>query len=559
MAIGVLIGVLCIVAANALARKLQVAAPIALVLTGVLASLQPVFECPRITIAPELILQGVLPLLLFAAAVSMPATSFRRNFGPIAGLSVTLVVATSLSLGWLFSRLVPGLGFAGGVALGAVISPTDAVATTIVKRIGVAPRVVAVLDGEAMLNDASALVIVRTALAAMGAASTRVGPAIGKFFLSILIASVIGFAVGWISLQIRRRVEHVTTNTLFSFVVPFLAFQPAEHAGASGLVAVVAAGLVIGHAAPRYLAPHLRVNETINWRTIEMLLEGGLFLLMGLQLVALLDAARADLGFAIGLAAAALGVTLATRVLYVPLILRSVRHHRDRFEKNRTRAEDMRVNLVAKAETDAKAKSRLARFQTRLNRFLADADYESTSQLGARDAILLIWAGMRGAITLAAAETLPEDFPHRSLLVLVAFIVATSSIVIQGSTVGWLVRKLKFPPRDEVAFAKERDAILKELLAAAHTVLHDGDVRMKYGDEMVDRLEARLADTKDLEKFSDISTLVDDVFEAQRRRILDVRNEGAYSAELLTSVLNRVDAMQLGMSLTRRGRVGDDD
>lgn len=551
MGFGVLLGVLAIVGANAIPR---IPAPLTLVVVGVAASLA--FHA-TVAVDPELILGGVLPLLLFAAAVSMPAVSFRRNFGLISGLSVTLVVLTSLALGWLFDRVLPGLGFAGGVALGAVLSPTDAVATSIVKRLGVAPRVVAVLDGEAMLNDASALVVLRTAVIAMGAEAS-IGGAIGKFFLSVLIATAIGGVVGYATLVVRKRIHEPTVNTLLSFAVPLIAFQPAEHCGASGLVAVVAAGLVIGQGAPRYLSAGHRATERINWHTIEMLLEGGLFLMMGLQLISLLDAEREQLGLAIGLSAAALGITLAARAMYVWPLLRSVHKQHDRYERSRHRLEDMRDGLVKNDKLDAKENALIDRMLSRVRRVLADADYNASRPLGIRDAVLLVWAGMRGAITLAAAQTLPETFPHRSLVVLVAFLVAASSLLVQGATLGWVVRRLKFPPPDAEAETRERAALWDELERAGITRIEAPATRATYGEATCDQMRERLLGARDGERIAHAGRLVDELFDAQRDHILRARRDGVYSTEALAAALRRVDAMQLGFGISRRGRIDED-
>lgn len=562
MAIGLLLGVLCIVAINAIAPRIRVAAPLALVVVGVAVSVQPFVHVPRIVVEPELVLGGVLPLLLFAAAVSMPSTSFRRNFSAIAGLSVTLVVLTSLALGALFNAVLPGLGFAGGMAIGAVLSPTDAVATSIVKQLGVAPRVVSVLDGEAMLNDASALVVLRSALAAVAATGGGVGGAIGKFALSVVIATAIGAAVGFATLVVRRRIHQATANTLLSFAVPLLAFQPAEHAGASGLVAVVAAGLVIGQGAPRYLAPAHRANERINWHTIEMLLEGGLFLVMGLQLVTLLGDAHDELGLAVGLAGAALLITLVVRGLYVVPLLRGVRHRQARYEAARGRLEDLHNNLTptegARAALADHENATVERIRARVRRMLADVDYGATRPLGRRDAALLVWAGMRGAITLAAAQTLPEAFPHRSLLVLVAFLVAVGSLLLQGGTLARVVRMLAFPPPDETALTRERTALADELERAGLAVIDAPETTATYGDEVIARMRARVIDSRDGQRLIQASALVDQVFDAQRAHILAARRAGVYSTETLAAALARVDAMQIGIGITRRGNIEAD-
>lgn len=400
-------------------------------------------------------------------------------------------------------------------------------------------------------------------MAAAAAGGTSIGGAVGKFFLSVLIATAIGVAVGWSTLFIRKRIKQATVNTLLSFAVPLIAFQPAEHAGASGLVAVVAAGLVIGHAAPRFLAPGHRANERINWHTIEMLLEGGLFLIMGLQLVTLLDEEGARVGLALSLAASALGIALAARALYTIPLLRHERKAHRRYEAARGKLEDMRDGLVqteaAKRVLDDRENKVVASLRSRVRRVLADADYLAARPLGWRDAILLVWAGMRGAITLAAAQTLPADFPHRSLLVLVAFLVATGSLLIQGGTLAWVVRRLHFAPSSTTEDAKEREALTTVVIRTGVAVVDSPTARHSYGDVICDNMKERLANMRSSEQMEHAGHLVDEIFDAQRNFILDARNDGSYSTETLAIALRRVDAMQLGMSMSRRGRIGDDD
>lgn len=559
-------GVLCIVAVNAIAPKLRLSAPLLLVAIGVIISIQPFVDAPVVEIDSDLILEGVLPLLLFAAAVSMPAVNFRRNFSSITGLSISLVVLTSLALGWFFSAMLPGLGLAGGVAMGAVLSPTDAVATGIVKKLGVAPRIVDLLDGEAMLNDASALVLLRSSIAATVTSVTIRGVA-WKFAVSIVIATAVGVVVGMITLRVRKRIEQPTVNTLLSFAVPFLAHMPAEHLGASGLVAVVAAGLVTGQGAPRYLEPVHRINELLNWRTIEMLLEGGLFLLMGLQLFALSLAVRSTeytmLG-ACSLAGIALLITLGVRAAWAFPLLSAVHHRQARFEKARKRLEEMQHDLVqtpaARAALAPKEARFVGRIQTRIRRFLADAEYGKAAPLNAKDGALLVWAGMRGAITLAAAETLPPEMPHRSLLVLVAFLVAAASLLVQGGTLGWVIRHLRFPPPDHEALERERSALLAEIELAALAILDDPDLRAAdgstYDPELLAGMRQRIrrADREANDsRFVLLGPLVDRVFDTQRATVLSARADGIYSSEVLATVLQRIDSLQLGIQLAQSG------
>ena len=274
-------GFVVIAAATVVGPRLGVASAIVLVAIGVAASFLPVFA--SVHIEPEWILEGVLPPLLYSAAVSMPAMNFRREFGAISGLSVLLVVATALLLGLFFMAVIPGLGFAWGVALGAIISPTDAIATSIIKQRSVSKRVVAILDGESLLNDATALVLLRTAIVATAVSFSFWG-AVGTFSYSVVVAVVVGGAVGWLNLVLRRRVTDPTVNTVISFAVPFAASVPAGLLGASGLVAAVVAGLVTGVRAPRDLSPQNRLSDSQNWRTVELVLEGAVFLTMGVQI-----------------------------------------------------------------------------------------------------------------------------------------------------------------------------------------------------------------------------------------------------------------------------------
>src|SRR3954469_23361894 len=277
--VAAVLGVVAIVAVSALAPRVGVAAPLVLVLLGVAVSFLPFV--PAIDVDPEWILGGVLPPLLYSSAVGMPTMDFRRDFRIISGLSVVLVVVSAVVVGFVVSWLVPGIGLAAGIALGAIVSPTDAVATSIVRRAGVSPRIVTVLEGESMLNDASALVLLRAAIAALGAGVVLIDVA-GSFVWSVVLASAIGLVVGKLTLLVRSRLDQSTAGVAISLVTPFVAYLPAEGAEASGLVAAVVAGLVSGHGAARRLSAEDRITERVVWRTVELLLESAVFLLMGL-------------------------------------------------------------------------------------------------------------------------------------------------------------------------------------------------------------------------------------------------------------------------------------
>lgn len=472
-----------IAGATALGPRLRVASPLILVVLGIVVSFLPVL--PDFEVDPEWILAGILPPLLYSAAVSMPAMNFRRELNAIGGLSIVLVVLSSVVLGLFFSWVIPDLGIWWGIALGAIVSPTDAVATSIVRRLGVGGRVVSVLEGESLLNDATALVLLRSAIAA-SAAAVSFWDVAGDFGFAVAVAAVFGVVVGFGNLWIRARVTDSTVNTVLSFTVPFLASIPAELLGASGLVAAVVAGLITGHGAARRLPPQHRASDAQNWRTVELVLEGGIFLIMGLELSALIeDVERAHEGVhnAVIVALGALLLTVIVRSAYLAPLLMILRGRRLRREQAIPRIEELNQQLGESGEPTEwpfgrapMTDQRVRQTRTRLRRLMADIDYYIAAPLGWREGGVLVWAGMRGAVTLAAAQTLPADTPNRSLLVLVAFFVAASSLIIQGGTLSRVVRWLKPAGPDEEAQHAERAAILELLADVARTVREENGV-----------------------------------------------------------------------------------
>src|SRR5699024_345897 len=240
------------------------------------------------------------------------------------------------------------------VALGAIVSPTDAVATSIVKRTGISPRVITMLEGEGLLNDATALVLLRAAIGGAAATVSLVGIA-DSFLAAVAVAAVVGFAVGHLNLAVRSRITDPTVSTVLSFTVPFLASVPAELLHGSGLVAAVIAGLVTGRGSVRRIDPQHRLAEQQNWRTIEMVLEGGVFLLMGLELMTVVDEVVRDhdgIGLAILAAIGALALTIAVRTGYVSLLVTSLRKRALRHERIRPKldAVQRRIDQPGAAE-----------------------------------------------------------------------------------------------------------------------------------------------------------------------------------------------------------------
>ncbi|MDF2664715.1 MAG: hypothetical protein K0R81_565 [Microbacterium sp.] len=574
----VVAGVVVVALVTVIAPRFNVAGPLVLMAIGLAVSLLPFF--PPFVLDPEVILVGVLPPLLYSAAVQLPAIEFRRDFAPIAGLSVLLVVLSSVVLGLFFWAVIPDVGLALGIALGAILSPTDAVATSIAKRLGIAPRVVTTLEGESLLNDATALVLLRTAVAAL-ASGFAFGDAVGNFAWGVILALVFGALVGWGNLRVRERVTNSAANTALSFTVPFIAYLPTEHLGGSGLVAAVVAGIVTGQGAARRFTPEQRLSDRVNWRTIELLLEGGVFLVFGLELKDIVTSnLRENEGLWHGawLALSALGIALAVRAVYVAGLIwvqgrrsRTMARHRwrmDAAQERLDRFEDAVHNdptsLSRPVEDPARAARRIGWMRSRITRTVADLDYYRDTPLGWRHGVVIVWAGMRGVVTLAAAQTLPRDgVTDRPLLIFVAFLVALLSLVLQGVTLPAVVRAVGLGGEGgERPSREEQRSLDAELRDAAVSALQSGSLTRREGEsfpaDIIERAGARLTEPPDEEATTRVRDLLQlrlASIEVMRKRLNDLANDGRYSTAALRHALAELDADQISLEL----RIDDED
>lgn len=551
----VVICILAIAGANQLAPRLRIAAPLLLVAVGVGVSYLP--RTPDISVNPEIILVGVLPPLLYASAVALPAMDFKRDIRAISGLSITLVVVSALLLGLFFMWILPDADYATGVALGAILSPTDAVATTTVKRVGAPSRLVTVLSGESLFNDASALVVLRAAIAAMAASVSLIGVAV-SFVWAIVAAVVVGAIIGWLLLQIRARVSNVAVATAITFTTPYLAYVPTEYMGASGLVAAVAAGLVTGRESVRRLTAAHRQSDQQTWRAVELLLEGGVFLLMGLELEGLVRdvwVSHETVWHAVWPAVIAFVLLIVIRLAVVMTQVASMARRTRRMFAKQPILEDMQSRLGG-AGTPVDRTAR--RFQRQIDRRLADIRYYRAETIGVREGYVVVWAGMRGVVTLAAAQTLPADTAYRSLLILVAFFVAAGSLLIQGTTLGPFIKMLKLPD-NSAETVRERRSLRRQMAAISDEVLNDPSVCGTDGllarsieqlrvleadsDFEGDALDLRLHSAAEMRRVRWV------IISRQRMELLDLRDRGAYSSEALSDALERLDAEEISIAL----------
>ena len=593
-------GLLAIAGASQISDRLRVAPALLLLATGIVVGFLPVV--PAIEIEPGVILEGVLPPLLYATAVGIPTINFRRELAPVAILAVVLVALSSAVIGGVLTLVLPSLPVAWAIAMGAVLSPTDAVAISIARRLGVTQRVITVLEGEGLLNDATALVVLSSAISAAVAGSTSAGEVLGSFALAVVVALVVGWVVGELTLHLRARVTDASVDTVISFTVPFLAAIPAEHMGGSGLVAAVVAGLVTGHRSPRLLPPDHRIAGAETWHTVELVLEGFIFLVMGLQLFGIVEEVRAEgpsIATALWLALLAGALTVLVRAAVVAPMLGWLRRRGDR------RAEkwdgmsgplqdfEERCHAIARGEIPedmivpwdherrgvrrrlkglSKGRRREtspARFQARathaldrIRRVDADMAYYRQLPLGAREGAIMVWAGMRGAVTLAAAQTLPAEAPNRSFLLLIAILVAAGSLVIQGLSLPWVVRAVR-PRMEGPADDAERRELMGLLISAAKDVLPDSEEERTLTDDgrksmalaaqgtsalvaHAAREEAPEPDDEERwaarrEEQARTRALALDMVRAQRQALLDAGELGLYSAGLIEYALTRLD------------------
>ncbi|MDL5158629.1 Na+/H+ antiporter [Actinomycetospora termitidis] len=381
---------------TALADRFRVSSPLLLVVVGLGLSFVP--GIPNVPLDPDLVLFLVLPPLLYSAALESSALRIRENLNRIGQLAFGLVIFTTAVVGLVAWWVVPGLPLASALVLGAVVAPPDAVAAaSIGRRLGLNRRMMTVLEGESLLNDATALTLFRVLLAvALGA-----GASIWEGLLEFLIAAVGGIAIGavagWVIHRVRLRLGDSSLESAVGLVVPFAIYLLAEDLHASGVLAVVVAGLYLGHKSTEG-GFATRIQDQAVWKALDRLLEALVFALIGLQLAVVVADLRLPFELVVASSVAVLAATILARfvwmfpTIYLPRVLPKVRA--------RGPAMPWRVPTV------------------------------------------LSWAGMRGVVTLAAAFVIDPAMPGRDIVVFLAFVVTVGTLLIQGLSLPWVIRRL---------------------------------------------------------------------------------------------------------------------
>jgi CPA1 family monovalent cation:H+ antiporter len=553
-------GVLLIVLVASLSHRTGVAPPLILLVVGVAAGYLP--GVPEVAIPSSWILDGVLPPLLYAAAITVPVTDFRRNLRAITGLSVVLVLVSTAAVGLLIHLLLPAVPLPAAFAVAAVVSPTDAVAaTSIAKRMGLPERLVTVLEGESLVNDATALVLLRSAVATVAAAGAPNGWAIGGGFLyAVTVGVAVGIGIGFATTWVRARLSDPVLTTTVSFIVPFAAFLPAERLGASGVLATVVAGLVTGARGARRFAAAQRVSEHTNWRTVQFVLEQGVFLAMGLELrhlVLELDSRNESLEYAVGIGVVVAALLVVVRAAYIGVTLPLARAA-DRSALGRMHLLEQRAEELGNLDPgDQRQAERKAAAERRIAQRRADLDFLRRHGFSWRGGVVLSWAGMRGVVTLAAAQSLPDDLPQRPLLVLVAFTVAVVTLLGFGGTLPLVIRATRIPAADAEEFRDELAELMRTVTTSSLRVLNDPEqvrvggrdadpgvlaaLRERYDRSAEDAEEDEQTQEESWDQRRQYIVLRRRMRQAAREELLDARATGNYSSRAITAAQDLLD------------------
>jgi len=496
-----------------LAKQVALPYPVLLVIGGLALGFVP--GLPPVKLEPDIVFLFLLPPLLYPAALFTSWRDFRASLGPILSLAIGLVLLTTAFVA-VVARALTHLPWPTAFVLGAIISPTDAIAATaIANRLRVPRRIVTILDGESLVNDATALVAYRFALAAMISGRFSPSEASVRFVLVALGGTGIGLAVGWLASQIHRRLNDPPVQITISLLTPFAAYIPAERSHVSGVLAVVASGMLLGWRGPLILTSRTRLNLYVFWEMMVFLLNGLAFVLIGLQLPRILHALSGrSLQQLVWHGALISGAAIAVRIVWVFTSTYLLRLPSVSNGKRGPYPEWQNVAIVA-------------------------------------------WTGMRGVVSLAAALAVPltlsdgTPFPGRDYILFITFCVILVTLVLQGLSLPALIRRLGVSD-DGLANVEEITARLKANEAA---LAYLAEVDREFSPELVERLRAEYDDRiRQLEAFAGTDgdrsvgsitppyqRLQQQALDVERRTIIQLRNEYVINDEVLRRIQSDLD------------------
>ncbi|PKW19221.1 Na+/H+ antiporter [Saccharopolyspora spinosa] len=504
-------------AVTALARRVGFSAPLVLVVVGLAVSSIP--GVPDYTLDPNVVLLLILPPLLYSAALNSSTIGIRANLRPIGLLAFGLVLFSTAVAGGIAWWLVPGMPLSVALVLGAVIAPPDAVAaTSIGRRLGLPRKIMTVLSGESLVNDATALTAYRVAVAAAIGTGYSLLAGVGMFLLAAVGGVVIGYVIGWVVHRVRRLLRDDMLESAVGLIVPFFAYLLAEEVHASGVLAVVVAGLYLGHRSPAGSAA-TRLQDRAVWNAADTLLEAVVFALIGLQLRSVVESVSTDFGPLVvtGLVLIA-GVVLARGawvflVMYLPELLRR-------------RSPNWRLKVIVS------------------------------------------WAGMRGVVSLAAASAIPTvtltgaPFPHRDEVLFLTFFVTLATLLLHGTTLSWLIGFFGVRGTEDYTDALAEAEAQHNAARAARERLDELTAEAEPPGDVAERLH-RAAQQRSNQAWERLGRSADEVGEsptaayrrlrgemlaAERAVFVQFRDNRRIDDEVLRRVMHQLDLEELWLS-----------
>jgi Na+/H+ antiporter len=511
----VLLALLLAVAALLVAAPmLRVPYPIFLVLGGLALGFVP--GIPTLELPPDVVLVAVLPPLLYVSAFFTSLRELRANARPIGILAIGLVVATTLTVAVVAHAVISGLPWSAAFVLGAVVAPTDPLAATaIMRRLGVPRRVVSIVESESLVNDGTALVLYRVAVVAAVSGTFSFWDASWRFLWSVVGGIGIGIVVGFLIAAVRRRLDNPPVEVTISLMTGYLAFIPAHAVDASGVLAVVTAGVFLGWRTPELTSVQTRLQGQAVWEIVVFVLNALLFALVGLQLSHILDTLTGrSTGELIGYAVLITGTVMLTRIVWLPVF-----------------------NYVP--------------------RWLGGHGRTPTKKLS--QLFLTSWAGMRGAVSLAAALAIPlttdagQSFPERDLIVFLTFCVILGTLVVQGLSLPLVIRASRLEPdhAEEREDAKARIHAADAAIARLEELLEEDWVREDTAERLRglygfrrNRFASRFDAASDgaIETQSqDYQRLRRELLDAERAAVTALGREGVVSGDVVNRVRRDLD------------------
>lgn len=508
-----------------LGERLGLPAPVLMTLAGVAMAF--IGFVPNVDIPPEIILPALLPPLLYASVQRTSWRQFAANRRPIFLLAVALVFVTTAAVAGVANAIVPGLPIAAAVALGALVAPPDPVAATAVAgSLGLPRRLVSVLEGEGLFNDVTAIVLYHVAIAAAVSGTFSLPHAFGLLVLSAVVAVVVGLALGWLTIKLMGLLGDATLQVGLTLLVPFVSYVLAEELQGSGVLAVLTTAL--------FLAEHTadaddvlgRLTGRTFWEIVDTLVTGVAFGLIGLELRNVFGVSDGRAWQMTGWGLVIVAVVVGVRLLWL-----------------------LPATWLAK-------------------RLHSRRDYSEELPAGWRETVVMWWAGMRGVATVALALAIPlktddgKPFPGRDEIVFIAFAVIMATLVFQGLTLPWLVRKLRVRADTDAEAALERDLAIRAARAArqrlreiqeveelpqevAERLLRLAyDVGARISPEMVDE-DRREAYAQRAERLRAVSRMQREMMSAARHAVLSARSETGTDPEVVDRVLRQLDVRSL--------------